>query len=106
MKRKAKRIVPNVHKSPRNSVKIVPLSDEGLGTSVPPSLASIEIYFDQKGVLLAARDFYEEHELRAWKTSTGYPVNNWKVCAAEWIFNYRQELKRKFRMSPFYSESS
>ncbi|NCD67850.1 hypothetical protein [Mucilaginibacter agri] len=106
MKRKAKRVVPNVHKSPRKSVKIAPRNDDGLGTSVPPSLATIEIYFDQKGMLEVAGDFYEEHELRAWKTSTGYPVKNWKVCAAEWIFNYRQDIKRKFRISPFYSESS
>ncbi|WP_462265684.1 hypothetical protein [Mucilaginibacter sp.] len=69
-------------------------------------MANIEIYFDQKGVLVVARDFYEEHELRAWKNAAGYPVTNWKVCAAEWIYNYRQEIKRKFRMSPFYSESS
>lgn len=106
MKRKAKRIVSNVHKSPRKSAKIAPRNDDGLGTSVPPSLANIEIYFDQKGVLVAAQDFYEEHELRAWKNATGYPVMNWKVCAAEWIYNYRQEIKMKFRMSPFYSESS
>ena len=40
MKRKAKRVVPNVHKSPRKSVKIAPRNDDGLGTSVPPSLRS------------------------------------------------------------------
>lgn len=106
MKRKAKRLVSNVHKSLSNSVKIAPRNDNGFGTSVPPSLTSIEIYFDQKGVLEVAKDFYEEHELRAWKNASGHPIINWKVCAAEWIFNYRQDMKRKFRMSPFYGESS
>ncbi|WP_461451642.1 hypothetical protein [Mucilaginibacter sp.] len=106
MKRKARRIVPVPNQSSRSSLKIVPRNDDGLGTSIPPSLANIEIYFDQKGVMEVARDFYEEHELRAWKNATGYPINNWKVCAAEWIYNYRQETKRKFRMSPFYCESS
>ena len=106
MKRKAKRIIPSVPKSPKNNLKIAIRNDNGLGTSMPPSFTSIEIYFDQKGLLDVAMHFFEEHELRAWKSPTGYPVINWKVCAAEWIYNYQQELKRNFRISPFYSESS
>ena len=106
MKRKAKRLVPSLHNIPKNRGKLATQNDDGLGTSVPPSLANIEIYFDQKGVLEVAKDFHEEHELRAWKNATGYPIINWKVCAAEGIFNYRQDIKRNFRMSPFYSESS
>jgi hypothetical protein len=70
---------------------------------VPPSLANVVIYFDQKGVLEVAGDFYEEHELREWKNVAGQPVKNWKVCAADWIYNYRQDLKG-LRQSPFYSE--
>jgi hypothetical protein len=106
MKRKAKRIVPNLHKQPRNGIAIVVNDDDGLGTSMPPSLTSIEIYFDQKGLLEIAEDFYSEHELRQWKSSTGQPIINWKVCAADWIYDYRQAMKIRLRRSPFYSESS
>jgi hypothetical protein len=105
MKRKAKQIVPNAAKSPRSNVKIPARNDDGFGTSVPPSIASVAIYFDQKGLLEIARDFYDEHVERQWKNVTGQPVNNWKVCAAEWIYNYRLEMKRRFRQSPFYNES-
>ncbi|WCT14335.1 hypothetical protein [Mucilaginibacter jinjuensis] len=105
MKRKAKRIVPPIDKPLRNHHKIAIINDDGFGTSVPPTLASIEIYFDQKGLLDNASDFYNEHELRDWKSVFGQPIINWKVCAAEWIYNYRQEVKHRFRMSPFYSES-
>lgn len=106
MKRKAKRIVPNLNNPSRNSDKIAFQYDDGLGTSVPPSFSNIEIYFDQKGLLEVACNFYSEHELRGWKNATGQSIVNWKVCAAEWIYNYRQEIKRRSRMSPFYSESS
>lgn len=105
MKRKVKRIDPSVVKSPRRKVKLAVRNDDGFGTSVPPSLTSIEIYFDQKGVLKIAAIFFDEYEARQWKSVTGQPVTNWKVCAAEWIYNYRQELKRRFKQSPFYSES-
>jgi hypothetical protein len=106
MKRKAKRIVPNCLKLPSNSVKASVQNDNGFGTSVPPSMTNIEIYFDQKGVREIAGDFFNEHELREWKNTTGQPVINWKVCAVEWIYNYRQEMKLRFRKSPFYTESS
>ncbi len=105
MKRKLKRIDPSIIKSPRRKVKLAVQNDDGFGTSVPPSLTSIEIYFDQKGVLEVARNFYDEHQLREWKSITRQPIINWKVCAAEWIYNYQQEMKRRFRQSPFYSES-
>ncbi|RYY72255.1 MAG: hypothetical protein EOO13_00045 [Chitinophagaceae bacterium] len=104
MKRKVKRIDPSISKPPRK-VKLVGQNDDGFGTSVPPSLSSIEIYFDQKGVLEIAVIFFDEYESRQWKSETGQLVKNWKVCAAEWIYNYRQEMKRRFRQSPFYSES-
>ena len=106
MKRKAKRIVPNLDIQPRNRVAIAVRINEGFGTSMPPSLNSIEIYFDQKGLLEAAGDFYNEHELREWKSTTGQPIINWKVRAADWIYDYRQAMKMRFRKSPFYSESS
>ncbi len=106
MKRKAKRIVPNLEKQPRNRIAIAVRNDDGLGTSMPPSLSSIEIYFDQKGVLEIAGDFYTYHELREWKSATGHPIINWKVCAADWIYDYRQAMKMRLKKSPFYSESS
>jgi hypothetical protein len=105
MKRKAKRIVSTVLKPPQINVKIPPQNHDGFGTSVPPSIASVDIYFDQKGMLEVAGHFFDEHELRQWKNVTGQPVTNWKVCAAEWIYNHRQQMKRRFRQSPFYSES-
>jgi hypothetical protein len=105
MKRKAKRIAPTTANSPRKSLPIPMEIDDGFGASVPPSLGTLTIYFDQKGEREIARDFYEEHELRQWKSATGQLVTNWKVCAAEWIYNYRQDRKRRFRQSQFYNES-
>ncbi len=106
MKRKAIRIVPNLHKQPKNRNAIAVRNDDGLGTSMPPSLTSIEIYFDQKGLVAIASDFFTEHELREGKSVTGQPIINWKVCAADWIYDYRQAMKIWLRRSPFYSESS
>jgi hypothetical protein len=105
MKRKAKRIISVPAKSARKNGKITVVNDDGFGTSMPPPFLHIEIYFDQKGELESASLFFEEHESRAWKNQTGQPIRNWKVCAAEWIYNYRQEMKRRFRKSRFYSES-
>lgn len=105
MKRKAKRMAALLAKPPAKQLNFRTWKDDGFGTSVPPSIESIVVYFDQKGVPEIACDFYEEHKLRKWKSVNGQPVTNWKVCAAEWIYNYRQDLKRRFRRSPFYSES-
>ena len=106
MKRKAKRIVPNLHKQLKNGIAVAVQNDDGLGTSMPPSFTSIEIYFDQKSLVAIARDFFTEYELREWKTATGHPITNWKVCAADWIYDYRQAMKIRLRRSPFYSKSS
>ena len=106
MKRKAKRIVPNLLKQQKNRIASAVRNDDGLGTSMPPSLTNIEIYFDQKGLVAIAGDFFTEHELRQWKSATGHSIINWKVCAADWIYDYRQTMKMRFRKSPFYSESS
>ncbi|MBK0378554.1 hypothetical protein [Mucilaginibacter segetis] len=78
---------------------------DGLGTTMPPDSDVLLIYFDQKGLAQLAEKFFDEHDNRGWKTATGGTIYNWKVCAAEWIYNYRQEVKRRFRQSPFYSES-
>ncbi len=106
MKRKAKRIVPNLKQRPKNRNAITVSSHDGLGTSVPPSLANIEIYFDQKGLIEIAGDFFTEHELREWKSITGYPIVNWKVCADDWIYEYRQAVKMRLKKSTYKTESS
>jgi hypothetical protein len=105
MKRKAKRIASLPAKPARKGIKMSVQNDDGFGTSMPPPFALVKIYFDQRGMDKSVCEFYDEHELRQWKNQTGQPIINWKVCAAEWIYNYRQEMKRKFRQSPFYSES-
>jgi hypothetical protein len=105
MKRKAKRTVPGqpieVRKGRKNPLQI----HDGLGTTMPPDKDVLLIYFDQKGEVELADEFFNEHDTRGWKTPTGGTIYNWKVCAAEWIYNYRQEVKRRFRQSLFYSES-
>jgi hypothetical protein len=105
MKRKAKRIISIPIKPARKCYKKSVQNDDGFGTSMPPTFTVVAIYFDQKSLADCVSEFYDEHELRHWKNQTGQPITNWKVCAAEWIYNYRQEMKRKFRQSRFYSES-
>lgn len=105
MKRKAKRILCNQPKEVNSRGNFPIKSHDGLGTTMPPNVESLYIYFDQKGVSEKAGEFFHEYDIRGWKTATGGTVRNWKVCAAEWIYNYQQEAKRKFRQSPFYSES-
>lgn len=105
MKRKAKRSAPKlpgeVRKSSGNPVAV----HDGLGTTMPPDKDVLLIYFDQKGEGELAEKFFNEHNARGWRTPTGGIIYNWKVCAAECIFNHRQELKRRLMQSPFYSES-
>jgi hypothetical protein len=105
MKRKAKRTVPRlpneVMKNSKNTMQI----HDGMGTTMPPDKNVLFTYFDQKGEGELADDFFNEHDARGWKTSTGGKIFNWKVCAAEWIYNHRQEMIRRFRQSPFHSES-
>ncbi|GAA4920244.1 hypothetical protein [Mucilaginibacter defluvii] len=105
MKRKAKRTIPGRSNEVVLGREKGASTYDGMGTSMPPNKDAILIYFDQKGEAQLADTFYDEHENRAWKTPTGGAIHNWKVCAAEWIYNYRQEVKRRFRQSPFYSES-
>ncbi len=105
MKRKAKRTIPRqpkeVSKSSKNTLQI----HDGLGTTMPPDKDVLLIYFDQKGEAEMADEFFNEHAARGWKTPTGGTIYNWKVCAAEWIYNHQQDVKRRLRLSPFYSES-
>jgi hypothetical protein len=105
MKRKAKRVIQNQSEQRQHKPKILADNHDGFGGNVPPDRMVVAIYFDQKDLPDCADAFLAEQELSHWKTVRGAPIRNWKVCAAEWIFNYRQELKRKFRLSPFSSQS-
>lgn len=105
MKRKAKRRVPMQLDEVRKSNKNLAQTHDGMGNTMPPNEDVLLIYFDQKGEAALAEVFFNEHYMRGWTTPTGGTIHNWKVCAAEWIYNYRQGLKRRFRKSPFYSES-
>ncbi|UEG51399.1 hypothetical protein LLH06_10485 [Mucilaginibacter daejeonensis] len=105
MKRKAKRTVPNLPNEVRKSSKHTLQIHDGMGTTMPPDKDVLLIYFDQKGEGELADQFFNEQNARGWTTPTGGIIYNWKVCAAEWIYNHRQELKRRLRQSPFYSES-
>jgi hypothetical protein len=104
MKRKAKRTVPRQPNKVRKSSNKTMQIHAGLGTTMPPDKDILLIYFDQKGEAELAEKFFTEHYAREWKTPTGGTIYNWKVCAAEWIYNHRQEVKRRLRLSPFYSE--
>jgi hypothetical protein len=105
MKRKAKRTLPRLPNEVRKSSKNTMHIHDGLGTNMPPDKEVLLIYFDQKGEAELADEFLNEHHARGWKTPTGGTIHNWKVCAAEWIYNHRQDVKRRLRLSPFYSES-
>jgi len=105
MKRKAKRTITRPSNEGRIGRKKYSSSFDGLGTSMPPDREALLIYFDQKGEAELVDDFYNEHVERKWKSPSGGAIYNWKVCAAEWIYNHRQEMKRRLRKSPFYSDS-
>lgn len=105
MKRKAKRTIPNKPNEADRRCKLSSKIHDGMGTTMPPDLEVLHIYFNQKGEGNLAEEFFHEYDIRGWRTATGGTVRNWKVCAAEWIYNYRQEVKRRFKQSPFYSES-
>lgn len=101
MKRKAKRVLQTrtINRKVQRQV------NNGFGTSMPPRMEFVIIYFDQQGEANSADVFFYEHQNRFWKTLSGTPILNWKVCAVDWIFNLRQERKRKMRMSVFNDES-
>lgn len=102
MKRKAKRISPKQANEDREVGKNFMAAHDGMGKTMPPDISVLQIYFDQKGNAELAVEFFNEHQLRHWKTPTGGTIYNWKVCAAEWIYNYHQEEKRRLKQSPFY----
>ncbi|UEG54903.1 hypothetical protein LLH06_07985 [Mucilaginibacter daejeonensis] len=105
MKRKAKRTLPRQPNEVRQSSKHTLQIHDGMGTTMPPDKDVLHIYFDQKGEGELTDEFFNEHQARGWKTPTGGTIYNWKVCAAEWIYNHRQEAKRRLRQSSFYGVS-
>jgi hypothetical protein len=105
MKRKAKRIIPQPPKASTANHKNRGQNRDGFGVNVPPDRFVVHIYFDQKDLAECADVFLAQHDLLQWKTLTGAPIRNWKLSAADWIFDHRQRMKRRSRLSPYYSES-
>lgn len=105
MKRKAKRVIQKECEPHQEELKNYLDNFNGFGENIPPDRTIVAIYFDQKDLPECADNFFTEQELSQWKTIKGVPIRNWKVVATEWIFNYRQTIKRKLRMSPFCSQS-
>ena len=105
MKRKAKRIILQPPKAPQANQIIKGQIREGFGFNVPPDRLVVHIYFDQIDLAECGDVFLAQQELLQWKTITGAPIRNWKLCAADWIFDHRQRMKRRSRLSPYYSES-
>ncbi|PST83085.1 hypothetical protein C7T94_10745 [Pedobacter yulinensis] len=75
----------------------------GFGYNIPPEPEFVAIYFDQQGCGDQAESFYRHYQKERWKTITGAAIRNWKVLAAEWIFDHRQFLKRQARLSKYQS---
>lgn len=92
-KRKAKRI----HADRRSGFKQEIIHQEGFGTEMPPQRILVGIYFDQKGFTEQADLFYDFFEQARWSSPKGTPYRNWKLLAADWIFEYQQSLKLRQR---------
>ena len=75
----------------------------GFGYTLPPEPEFLQLYFDEQELPAEAERFYRHYENLDWKTVTGKPIRNWKVLAADWIFNHRQEQKRQARLNRFQS---
>ena len=93
-KRKAKRIPAELRPVPKPE----PIHQKGFGTEMPPQKCLVEIYFDQKGIVSQAEEFYDCYEQANWSSPKGTPYRNWKLLAVDWIFNYVQEQKLKRRL--------
>lgn len=67
------------------------IAEKGLGITVPPDLAHVTIYFEEKGCSGdLAMEFFREYEGKGWNNRTGLKISNWKVHAWEWIY-YRNK---------------
>jgi hypothetical protein len=101
MKRRAKRIAFTSRKVSGNINGIAKIKQLGYGTEVPPHPEFVAIYFDQQKLPAEGERFYRHYEKLNWETVTGKPIRNWKVLAADWIFDHRQEQKRVARLAKF-----
>ncbi|PAW92296.1 hypothetical protein CKK33_01820 [Mucilaginibacter sp. MD40] len=82
IKRKAKRRLKPILSNERK---------KGFGYELPPCPHFVDIYFDQKGLPEQAQIFFKYYDDLSWQSPAGTPYKNWKVLAAEWIFNHRTE---------------
>ena len=99
--RKARRMTaPKQAALQSNRIKIR-ARQKGFGFNVPPEPEFVSIYFDQQGQPDEAERFYRYYQNGQWKTITGAKIRNWKVLAADWIFEHRQEQKRALRRQGF-----
>lgn len=93
-KRKAKRFQPRQ----KHEVKLPPITQKGFGTEMPPEYPLVAIYFDQKEAPNQAAAFFKYYEDVNWTRPRGSHYRNWKVLAADWIYNYQQQLKLEKRL--------
>lgn len=92
-KRKARRI----NAVPAITPDQEPAIQKGFGTEMPPQKRLVEIYFDQKELPSEAKHFYSFYEQANWKSPKGTPYRNWKLLAADWIFDFQQAIKLRRR---------
>jgi len=79
-----------------NIKKVKP--DRGLGRSVPPLFAHVEIYFLNNGFSSKdAQSFFQYYEARGWKGVKGKMLRNWKTLVSDWIYQMKRNayLKQK-----------
>lgn len=95
--RKARRMAGPRQAALQSSRVKIKARQKGFGFNVPPEPEFVAIYFDQQGQAAEAERFYRHYENEGWKTITGAKIRNWKVLAADWIFERRQEQKRALR---------
>ncbi|MGF7080348.1 hypothetical protein [Mucilaginibacter sp. UYCu711] len=92
-KRKAKRLPAERRSIPQPEQ----IHQKGFGTEMPPQKQLVEIYFDQKELSDQAGQFYNFFEAANWSSPKGTPYRNWKLLAADWIYDFQQALKLKKR---------
>lgn len=72
---------------------------KGFGYEMPPDPAIVQIYFEQKGMPGIVQSFLDKFGQMKWKSRKGTPLRNWKVLAADYIFDFLQEKKLAERLS-------
>jgi hypothetical protein len=92
-KRKAKRFKEKIRSK---AASLLPTT-KGFGYEMPPEKIVVEIYFDQKGFPDQARMFFNFFDQANWSSPKGTPYRNWKLLAADWIFEFQQAIKLRKR---------